>query len=145
MISNSGATSTISFFTPLARRLELVHFQSWTSSAANLLSKQFSKLATPLSGSGTSIQLRTYFLVDWHLPLFTAELMKHSLDIFVIVALEELSLRIHVHLVVCYQQIVATQLWQRVLLALDVSPFLLQCVLTLAVPTPALANFFLPC
>ena len=52
-------------------------------------------------------------------------LMKHSLDILVTVALEELPLRIHVHLFVCYQQIVATQLWQHVLLALDVSPFLL--------------------
>ena len=36
--------------------------------------------------------------------------MKHSLDILVTVALEELSLTIHVYLVVCYQQIVATQL-----------------------------------
>ena len=36
--------------------------------------------------------------------------MKHSLDILVTVALEELPLRIHVNLVVYYQQIVATQL-----------------------------------
>ena len=36
--------------------------------------------------------------------------MKHSLDVWVTLALEELPLGIHVHLVVCYQQIAATQL-----------------------------------
>ena len=69
MISNSGTTFSISFFTPLPYWLQFVRFQSWTSSAAKHLSKQFSKLATPLSGTGTSIQLRTSFLIDWYLQL----------------------------------------------------------------------------
>ena len=69
MISNSGTASRTSFFTPLPHWLQLAHFQSGTSSAANHLSKQFSKLATPISGTGTSIQLRTSFLIDWYLQL----------------------------------------------------------------------------
>ena len=69
MISNSRTASNTSFFTPLPCWLQLVHFQSRTLSAAHHLSKQFSKLAAPLSGTGTSIQLRTSFLIDWYLQV----------------------------------------------------------------------------
>ena len=69
MINDSGTASGTSFFTPLPCWLQLVHFQSWTSSAANHLSKQFSKLAAPLSGRETSIQVRTSLMIDWHLQL----------------------------------------------------------------------------
>ena len=69
MISNSTTASSTSFFTLLPHWLQLVHLQSWTSSATNHLSKQFSKLATPLSDTGTSIQLKTSFLIDWYLQL----------------------------------------------------------------------------
>ena len=76
MISNSGTASSTSFFTPLPRWLQLVDFQSWTSSAANHLSKTFYKLATPLSGTRTSIQLRTSFLIDWYLELLHCRIDK---------------------------------------------------------------------
>ena len=69
MISNSGTASNTSFFTTLPRWLQLVHFQSWTSSSPNQLSKQFPKLATPLSGTRTSIQAKTCFLIDWYLQI----------------------------------------------------------------------------
>ena len=69
MISNSGTASSTSFFTPLSHWLQLVHFQSWTFPAANHPFKQFSKLATPLYGTGISIPLRTSFLIYWYLQL----------------------------------------------------------------------------
>ena len=145
MISNSGTTSNTSFFTPLPRSLLLLHFQSWTSSAANHLSKQFSKLSTPLSGNGTPKQLNnTSFLIDWylqHLHGRTDETLPWYLGNC---STGRIAIKNHVNLVVCYQQTVATHFWQHVLLALNVSHFLLHCALTLTVPILALANFFLP-
>ena len=49
MISNSGTASRTSFFTSFPRWLQIVHFLPWTSSAADHFSKQFPKLATPIS------------------------------------------------------------------------------------------------
>ena len=107
MISNSVTTSGISFFALLPHWLQFVHFQSWTSSAANHLFKQFFKLATPLSGTGSSIQLRTSFLIDWYLHILHCRYDETLPWYLETIALEELPLRIHAHLVVCYQQIVA--------------------------------------
>ena len=107
-----------SLFTLLPLWLQLVHFQSWSSSSANHFSKQFSKLAAPSpSDNGISIQLKASFFTDWYLQLLYSRLMKHSLAILVTVALELYSL-----------------------LAQNVSSFLLYCVLTSLMPTSALSE-----
>ena len=96
---------------------------------------------TALSGTGTSIQLKMSFLMTGIYNIYTAELVIYSLDILVTVALEELPLRIHLHLVVCYQQIVVLNFHSMSCL-LDVL-FLLYSVVTLSMPTSVLASFSL--
>ena len=79
---------------PLHLPVSLHHFHiDYSLYTSNYISKQFSKLDILLSGTRTSIQLKTSLLIDWYLQLLHSR-TDETLPWYLTAALEELPLRI---------------------------------------------------